>query len=211
MKHNFSFKGGSYFESGGGGFYHYTEKAFDIIWLSILWILGCLPIITAGASFSALYAASSRSIRGNIGSVMGEYWKSFKRELKQSILVWLIYGGAVTLLLLNMGIIWNTMDGLFRLFMIMLYGVILILVLAAFCYVFPALSRFQMPVSWFVKLSFYMTFRHLPTTIVMVLLFAVGYVVALSAQWTLLILPGVIACAASSMIDPLLEEHEPKE
>lgn len=204
-------KGGSYFETGGGGFYHYTEKAFDVILLSIWWILGCIPILTAGASCSALYAAASRSLRGNIGSVTSEFWKSFRRELKQSIPIELIFAAACFGLLLNMGIIWNTMEGLFRLFFFLLYGLLFLLVLAALAYAFPALSRFEMPVTWFLKLAFYMTFRHLPVSAVLVLMAAVGYVTALTLPWLILILPGVIAWVAAGMIDPLLEAHEPDQ
>ena len=83
-----------------GSFYHYTGKACDIMILSLLWLLGSLPVITIGASFSALYAASSRSIRQNIGTVFSEYWKSYRREMKSSIPLWLIFAGAILMLLM---------------------------------------------------------------------------------------------------------------
>lgn len=194
-----------------GSFYHYTGKVCDIMILSLLWLLGSLPVITIGASFSALYAASSRSVRRNIGSVVSEYWKSYKRELKSSILLWLIYAGAILLLLWNMGIIWNITEGLIRLFLFMLYGLILIITIIAMCYAFPALSRFEMNWKWFVKLSLYMTFRNLHISVITFLLFAVGYIISLSWPWTLILIPGLLATTISSMMDPVLEQHEPKE
>lgn len=194
-----------------GSFYHYTGKVCDTMILSILWFLGCLPVITVGASFSALYAAASRSVRRNIGSVVSEYWKSYKRELKKSMLLWVIFAGAIFMLLLNIGIIWAVTDGLFRLFLFMLYGMILIIVITAMCYVFPALSRFEMNWKWFIKLSFYMVFRNLHISVITFLLLAIGYIVSLSWPWTLMLLPGVFATTISSMMDPVLERHEPKE
>lgn len=194
-----------------GGFYHYTGKACDVMLLSLLWLLGSLPVITIGASFSALYAASSRSIRRNIGSVVSEYWKAYKREWKTSIILWLIFAGAIFMILWNMGIIWNITNGLIRLFLFMFYGLVLIIFIMAMCYAFPALSRFEMPWKWFLKLSFYMTFRNLHISIIMLMLLAAGYLIALSWPWMLILLPGLLAVTISSMMDPVLERHEPKE
>lgn len=193
----------------GGSFYHYTGKVCDVMLLSLIWLVSCIPVITIGASFSALYASASRCVRRNIGSVLGEYWKSYRREMKNAIPLWLIFGGAIFLLLLNLGIIWKISDGLFRLFLIMFYGICLLLVLTAMCYAFPALSRFDMPVGWFVKLAFYMTFRNLHISVVMMLLFGVGYVIVLSYPWTAIFMPGVLAVTISSMVDPALDRHAP--
>lgn len=194
-----------------GSFYHYTGKVCDIMILSLLWILGSLPVITMGASFCALYAASSRSVRRNIGSVTSEYWKSYKRELKGSVLLWLIFAGAILMLLWNMGIIWNVTGGLIRLFLFMCYGLLLMIAVTAMCYAFPAFSRFEMHWSWFLKLSLYMTFRNLHISIITFLLLAVGYIITLSWPWMMIFMPGLMAVTISAMMDPVLERHEPKK
>ncbi|MCD7736181.1 MAG: DUF624 domain-containing protein [Lachnospiraceae bacterium] len=199
-----------FFES-GTGFYYYTGKLCDMILVSILWLLGSLLVATIGASFSAIYAVASRSIRRDTGTVWSEFWKAYRRDLKKSILLWLCFAGALFVLLLNAGIIWHLADGLPRLFLIMFYGLCTLLVLAALCYAFPALSRFDMPVKWFLKLSFYMVFRHLPVTLLLLVLFAVGYLLVLAKLWTVLFVPGVLACVASRLIDPLLEQHKGQE
>ena len=46
------------------------------------------------------------------------------------------------------------MDGLVRLFFLMLYGFLTLLLITVCCYAFPALSTFDMPAGWIVKLSF---------------------------------------------------------
>ena len=35
----------------------------DCIFLSLFWIMGCVPVVTAGASFAALYDATYRGLR----------------------------------------------------------------------------------------------------------------------------------------------------
>lgn len=191
----------------GTGFYHYTGKIFDLIAVSIFWLLGCIPVVTAGASFTALYAAVSRSIRQDIDTVSAKFWSSYKRNLKVSIPVWLIFGGTVFLLLLNYGIVREQFRGLPGLFLQMLYLFCALLVIAAAGYAFPALSRFDMPAGWIVKLSFYLTFRHLPRTILLILLFIGCYLLLLINPAVVLILPGLYGLLASMLVDPVLERH----
>ena len=89
----------------GGDFYAYSEKLFDLVALSVFFVLGSLPVVTMGASFSALYHAVVRSIRQSDGSVSHQFWRAWKRDLRQSLPVWLTVAGALFLLLLNVGIL----------------------------------------------------------------------------------------------------------
>ena len=68
-----------------GGFYTYTGKIFDLIVVSIYGLLGCLPVITIGASFCALYAAVAKSVRQDRGSISGQFWHAYRRNLLPSI------------------------------------------------------------------------------------------------------------------------------
>lgn len=205
-----TYSGGGIFEN-GSGFYYYTGKIFDVMAVSVLWLLASLPLVTVGASFSALYAAASHSLQNDEGSVAKQFWRAWKRDLKSAVLLWLLFAGALFLLLLNIGIVWRVSDGLFRLFFILLYGVCTALVLAALIYAFPALSRFDMPVGWIVKLSFYMVFRNLPYTVLLLLLFAGGYFLVLCFPYLVLLVPGAVAWADAVLIDPLLARHAPEE
>lgn len=194
-----------------GDFYTYTGKLFDLIMVSVYWILGCLPIITIGASFSALYASVTKSVRHDRGSISGQFWKAYKQNLLSSVPLTLIYGGVMFLMLLNMGILHARTDSLWGLFMIVLYGIILLIFLTGTFYVFPALSRFDMPAGWFVKLAFYMTMRHLPISVLLLAMFAVSYLALLNQPAFFLLIPGVVACVASAMLEPLLDRHMPKQ
>lgn len=56
-----------------------------------------------------------------------------------------------------------------------------------------------------------MTFRNLHISIITLLLVAVGYVMVLSRPWMVIFMPGLLATVISSMMDPALARHEPKE
>lgn len=193
-----------------GAFYTYTGKIFDLMVVSVLWVLGCLPIITAGASCSALYAAVSRSVRRDTGTAAAQFWKAYRRDLRASLPIWICYGMAAFIFLLNIGIIRSHADGLTGLFFMMLYGFLTLLLIMAGCYAFPALSRFDMPAGWIIKLSFYLLVRHFPTSLLLLALFAGAYVLILWKITLVIIVPGTVALFASFLIDPILERHMPE-
>ena len=40
-------------------------KLVDCVWVSILWVICCIPVFTIGASTTALYYTVHKSIRGD--------------------------------------------------------------------------------------------------------------------------------------------------
>ena len=76
-----------------GNFYTYTGKIFDLLVVSVYWLLGCIPVVTIGASFSALYAAVTKSVRYDRDTISSQFWKAYKQNLIPSIPLTLIYGG----------------------------------------------------------------------------------------------------------------------
>ena len=52
----------------------------DIIILNMIFVVGCIPVITIGTSLSALYAVAMKMARGEDPSVWKEFWKAYKRN-----------------------------------------------------------------------------------------------------------------------------------
>ena len=68
-------------------------KVVDIVWLSLLWLLCCLPVVTIGASSTALYYTVHKTIRGSRGYTTRTFFTALKDNFKQatlSYLVWLL-------------------------------------------------------------------------------------------------------------------------
>ena len=64
-------------------------KIFDCMLLSVLWLAFSLPIITMGASNTALYAAVFHHIRRDESYLWRSFWGAFKENFKRSTLAWL--------------------------------------------------------------------------------------------------------------------------
>ena len=179
--------------------------------VSLFWLLGSLFIVTAGTSFSALYATASRSIRQDGGSFSAQFLRSYRQNLKTGIPLWLIFLGVIFLLLLNIGILLKKLNTTFGWFFIVLYGAVILIAIMAASYAFPALSRFEMPTGWFVKLSLYLTFRHIGISLLLLLIFAVSYLLLLKQPMLVIFVPGAANVLLSKLIDPILDQHMPKK
>lgn len=190
-----------------GAFYAYTGKIFDLMALSALWLVGCLPIVTIGASSSALYDAVSKSVRKDIGTAGGRFWEAYRRNLRSSLPVWICFGMAALFLLLNIGIVKSKMEGMAEIFFVMFYGFLLLLLIMASCYAFPALARFDMPFGWIIRLSFYLAIRHLPASILLLALLAGTYLLLLWKIVLVVIVPGVSVLLVSFLMEPILERY----
>lgn len=194
-----------------GSFYTLTGKLFDLAAVSVYWLVGALPLITGGAAFSAMYEAVKKSIADDEGSVSKVFWHAYRRDLKASIPIWLIYSAALFLLMLNYGIMRENATGLVGLFFQMFYSALVLFVLCAMCYVFPLLSRFDMPWGWQIKLSCYMTVRYLPKTVLILGIFLLNYFLIWKYPVFVLVAPATGTLAAHYIIEPLLARHMPKD
>ena len=77
----------------------------DIIILNMIFVVGCIPVITIGTSLSALYAVAMKMARGEEPSVWKEFWKAYKRNFKQATICWLIMAVVAMLLFVDFRII----------------------------------------------------------------------------------------------------------
>ena len=58
--------------------------------LNLLWMLCSIPIITIGASTTALWYAGLKIIREQEYNAAGLFFRSFKQNFKQATVLWLI-------------------------------------------------------------------------------------------------------------------------
>ena len=68
----------------------FISKIFDLVILNLIFIFSCVPIITVGASISALTYVNLKMVRNEDPYIWQNFWKSFRQNFKQSTLVWLL-------------------------------------------------------------------------------------------------------------------------
>ena len=68
----------------------FLSKVCDLMILNVMCIICCLPIVTAGASITALYTITMKMVRGEESYIFKGFLKAFKENFKQSTIIWLI-------------------------------------------------------------------------------------------------------------------------
>ena len=124
----------------------YTQimtKIFNIFWLSILWLLCCIPVITIGASTIALYYVMLKLVKDEETTVTREFFHSFKQNFLQSLPVTVIVLVVVVVLVADFHILGAAGRAQGASFMYGFCIVLGIICAAVFSYVFPLLAKFE--------------------------------------------------------------------
>lgn len=152
-----------------GGLFRILSLLGDLILLNILWILTSIPLITIGASTSALYTITMKIVAGEEGYVIKPYFSAFLRNFKQATILWIICA-AIGIWVCFFFSITRSMDSnLGRMLQLIEAAAVVILVLA-FLYLFPMQSRYQNSVKGLLYNSFYLSLRYLPYSLLMLVI-----------------------------------------
>lgn len=184
----------------------FMSKVFDVLVLSMIYIICCIPIITIGAATSACYYTMVKVIRKNRGYVIKEFFKSMKENLKVGTLTWILVLLAFTILYANIQIskqITGTLGGVLP----YVYMAAIIFFGCIGIYLFPVLSRFKVGVIQLIKMCFFLAMKHLPTTLGMLII-----LVAISFGFyvTIILIPFIIPIyllGSSFLMERILKKY----
>ena len=140
----------------------------DFLILNILWLVCSVPVITAGASTTALYSVMFKIIKKEEGYIIKSFLKAFRQNFKQSTIIWLLLIGtgyivgydwyiAVTYIKLNRQII-----------NILVAGIIIFL-LWEWIFVFPLIACFENTIKNMIKNAFLIPISQLPYAVIIIL------------------------------------------
>ncbi len=66
------------------------NKIADFILLNLLCVLFSIPVFTAGASITAMYAVMLKLVREEEGYIVRGFWKEFIRNFKKATAIWMM-------------------------------------------------------------------------------------------------------------------------
>ena len=184
----------------------------DCIFLSLFWVLGCFPIVTAGASSAALYDAVYRGFRRGDKHPWGRFFSSFRSNLKSSILPGIVYlavfcGGAWGLIQVWNAAVWGQVS--FAVFSAAAFAGML--VLGILSVMFPMLSRFRNSFGGLLKNTVLLALVNLPRTLVLGLVNAAAIVLCVNYVFPLFFLPALVSLISTWLLEPMFRPYMPEE
>ncbi|MCR4791988.1 MAG: DUF624 domain-containing protein [Lachnospiraceae bacterium] len=180
----------------------------------LLFVVLSIPI---GSALTGMHFVLLKMVRGDEAYIIKDFWKSFKLNFKQASVIWLMFEIAGLLLLIDYRIYMGS--DTFPKVMLVMTGVVAIIILIVYIYVFPVLSRFSNTIGNTLKNAFLMSILGLPRTVVMMIITVISFllpVVAASLIYRIFpiyilfgfTLPGFL-CAL--LYSPLFKRFEPEE
>lgn len=193
----------------------------DMVILNLLWLFCSIPIITIGSSSTALFYALSARSRGE-EQMMRTFFKGFKQNFKQSLLIWILALFIGLMLLININILDSWAD--VRNVALMIFALPCLLYFMILSYAFPLLAEFETTIPKLLTNSVLLGLANFPRSLVMVVLLLLPVIIVfIFPSWLICVLfiwfpMGFALCAYFNhrLLIPVFapfrpEEEEPSE
>lgn len=203
-----------------GPFFQFFSRAADLMWLNLLFLVCSIPIVTIGASLTAMNYVALKMVKDEDSHITRSFFKSFKQNFLQATGIWLLLLLVGFVVLSDYRIVTNpaysqiiTSAAIKNVIMVasMVMGIIYAFILV---YVFPILAKFDNSIKNTIKNAFIMSIRHLPQTVLLVIIPVIPMVLMyFSAALIILVLFvfALVAYISAKIFDKIFVFYIPSE
>ncbi|MCR5216088.1 MAG: YesL family protein [Lachnospiraceae bacterium] len=193
------------------GFFRFMSKFFDIIILGVLALVCSIGIITIGPSLSAMYYVMLKLVRNEEGYVVKGFFKSFRQNFKQGVLLELLAVAVIAFLTVDLTVTYQWMNepGASFLITILFYLLLgfMFVAIATTIYAFPILARFENPTKKIVMLSLTLAQRNLPQTLLQLVIYVLAGVMIYIYPISMFFVIGIAAFINSIILRKIFDPY----
>jgi len=181
----------------------------DIFLLSFLWIIFSIPIITIGASTTAVYYVCTKKASGSDAYVLKGFLKSFKENFFVSTIAFVILAAVGVVIRFNFHALTQVDLGVLRFPIRIALTIVLVQTIFVSMYVFPIISRFDMTAIGALKSALLLSNGHLFLTISNLVLFAATCIITIWIPFLFMFIPGIFVYFSASLFVKIFRKHNP--
>ncbi len=193
----------------------FLSRLADLIWLNLLTLLCCIPVITAGAAFTALHYVCIKMVRDEDGYLTKSYFKSFKQNFLQATGMWLLFLLAALIMVADFFFVFR-MEGDFVFILQVALSAVSLFLVCSLLYWLPLLSRFENTVLHTIKNAFLVSILNFPRTLAILVIY--GAFLFFYWMFSIRILPLILLMGislpvylASYLFSAVFKKLEPSE
>ena len=184
----------------------FLSRVADLVIVNVLWLICCLPVVTIGASTTAMYRVTLDLADDRGSSTVRGFFSAFRANFKKATLLELILLVPCALVV---GDLWILVQGLLPSSLLtsvacLLPAIIMIFVMS---YVYPLTAQFENTLGGTLRNAALMSFAHLPVTVVVSALNLLPVIVFFASQelfWKTAIVWPLIGASAIAYANTLL-------
>ncbi len=191
-------------------FWRFMSKLGDMIMLTVVWLVCCIPIVTIGPATTAMYYVMLKLVRDLEGSVFKQYFKSFKENLKQGMIIGVIMTLLGAILLFDLTFY---KDATGQIASLLWWASLIFFIIWAMVsqYIYALLAKFVQTVKRYFMFGLFLSIRHFGYTVLMLLVSAVALIVIYFYPPFVLMAMGVVAYVNSKMLVVIFDKYIPDE
>lgn len=188
-------------------FFRFITNIGNLIIVSVLWIIGCIPLITIGTSTAALYYTCVKVIRHGRGYLFSSFLHSYRSNLKQGTIVTAL--ALIISFILYMNFRYITSLDTAPQYLIAIYQISMTFFACLLIYMIAVMSRFSVTFFQLLKLSVFMMIRHFYYTFIMLVLLITVMILMMAIPFSVLFLPGIYILLTSLIMEKVLQKYTP--
>ena len=149
----------------------------NLVCLNLLWIVGCIPVVTAGASTTAMYSVLFAYLADKEDAVLKPFLIAFRDNFRQVTPLWL--GHILVAAAMGAGVFYMSLG--VQTWVKVVFGIQLFVYGAVTSYCYPLCARYHTTRKAALFNSFFLTFRHLLSSVSLVVINALPLALILLA------------------------------
>jgi uncharacterized membrane protein YesL len=188
--------------------YRIMTAAYQLIILNLLWCIASIPIVTVGASTTALFYVVGKIVRKEEVHEVRDFVKVFRSSFKQATGIWLILCLAYLIIFTNLSFAgrYESFSGL----IVALQLPVLLQVIIVSIFVFPLLSRYEANTIRIIKVSWILGIKHIFSCLASLAIVIAVILLAWAVPALILtVLTSLTALAVYFVLNRVLEKYRP--
>lgn len=192
--------------------FFWLTKIGDFFCLSLVWLLCCLPVVTFMPACIALYDSVAHCVHGDEEGAVRRFFRTLKAELLRGLLLSVLWLAVGFLLTWGYSILYQLgkQDPTIATYSLV-YLCTLCIPLGILTWMIPVESRFEHSFFSLIRASAVYAIAHLPTTVLLVLLFAVTAVLLFFFPVLTALLPAITVTVQGWFIERVFKKYIPNE
>lgn len=195
-------------------FIQFLNRVADLMILNVVVMICSLPIVTAGAAYTAMHYVLLKMVRKEDGYLLRGFFKSFRQNFRQATIIWLGILALAMLYGIDFWIFKNSELEFSKIFLMLFMAVAVIAIVTA-VYAFPVLARFDNSIRNILKNALSLAVINLPRTILMIILVLLPFALVyfFTPAWMLVFLFGISlpAYISAYIYSGIFKKFEPEE
>lgn len=198
----------------------FLSRVADLVILNILWLVCCVPVVTIGASTTAMYHVIRHWQKDSVSSIVRDFFQSFKADFKQATPVYLILLIPTAAVVMNAMMIFNPDNSAaVPSYLLVIWFISALILLFISSFVYPVMAFFADSIFKTLRNAMVLALANLPRTILIsilnllpvILLFVnLSFFLQSSIFW-LMIGGALVAYLNMSILKPVFKKLVPSE